>query len=128
MTNGDITDEQRKILLIEYQVCEQDNDGNFQGYWTLAGIFIGVSSALLAGLIYGVMANDGSLRGILFHYNSKIALSVGLIALICAVWVIYDVFTKQKQMNETHKIIWTVCAIIGNIITAAVYYFVVKMK
>jgi len=27
---------------------------------------------------------------------------VGIIALICAVWIIYDVWTSQKKMSEGH--------------------------
>ncbi len=52
----------------------------------------------------------------------------GLIALICAVWVIFDIVTKRKDMNDTHKILWIVAAIIFNVITAIVYYFVVVNK
>jgi len=51
-----------------------------------------------------------------------------IVALICAVWVIYDIFTAQKGMNNTHKILWTIAAILFSIITAIVYYFVVKKK
>ena len=53
---------------------------------------------------------------------------IGLVMLVCAVWVIVDVFTKQKSMDQTQKIIWTVAAIVLNILTAIVYYFVVKKK
>lgn len=54
---------------------------------------------------------------------------IGLIILvICAVWVIVDVWTKQKNMKDEHKLIWTIAAVIGNIITAIVYYFIVKKK
>jgi hypothetical protein len=50
-----------------------------------------------------------------------------LIAVVCAVWVIYDVFTKQK-MKQNKKLLWTVAAIIFNVLTAIVYYFIVKRK
>jgi prolipoprotein diacylglyceryltransferase len=50
------------------------------------------------------------------------------VALICAVWVIVDVLKRQKGMDETHRIIWIVAAIIFSILTAIVYYFVVKKK
>ena len=30
----------------------------------------------------------------------------GIIGLICAVLVIYDVFTAQKKMTDLHKILW----------------------
>ncbi|MBW3020576.1 PLDc N-terminal domain-containing protein [Candidatus Woesearchaeota archaeon] len=52
----------------------------------------------------------------------------GAVALICAVWVIFDVFTKQKKMSDGEKIIWTICAVIFNIFTAIIYYLVVKRK
>ena len=51
-----------------------------------------------------------------------------LIGLICAVWVIYDVFTTQKKMKTEMKVLWTILAILFSVITAIVYYFVVKKK
>ncbi len=51
---------------------------------------------------------------------------LGIVALVCAIWVIYDVWTQNSKLSQTHKIIWTVCAIIFSIITAAVYYFTQK--
>lgn len=53
---------------------------------------------------------------------------VGLIALIIAVLVIYDVFANQKRMSTGMKILWTILAIFFNIITGIVYYFVVYKK
>ena len=50
---------------------------------------------------------------------------IGIIALLCAIWVIYEVWAKQK-MSTGSKIIWTVCALIFNIITAIVFYFTKK--
>ncbi len=52
----------------------------------------------------------------------------GVIALICAVWVIYDVFAKQKKMKTGKKVIWTVLALLFSIITAIVYYIKFKAK
>ena len=51
---------------------------------------------------------------------------LGIIGLICAVWVIYDIVTYQKRMEDSHKIVWIICAILFNVITAIVYYFVAK--
>lgn len=53
---------------------------------------------------------------------------VGLIALVFAVLVIYDVFANQKKMAMGTKVLWTVLAIFFSIITAIVYYFVVYSK
>lgn len=52
----------------------------------------------------------------------------GIVWLICAVWVIIDVWNKQKGINETNKILWTIAALIGGLITAIIYYIVVKNK
>jgi prolipoprotein diacylglyceryltransferase len=51
---------------------------------------------------------------------------IGLIALICAIWVIHDVWTQQKRMKQEKKIVWTILAILFSIITAILYYFIEK--
>jgi len=53
---------------------------------------------------------------------------ITIIALICAVWVIYDVLAKNKKLSAVEKIIWIICAILFSIITAIVYYFIGKKK
>lgn len=53
---------------------------------------------------------------------------LGLIGLICAVWVIYDVWAKQKGLDTVMKIIWTIAALFFSIITAIVYYLLVKRR
>jgi len=47
---------QKQAWLTEYQVCQQDNSSTASNYWTMAGIFIGISSVLLAGIIYVILA------------------------------------------------------------------------
>lgn len=49
---------------------------------------------------------------------------LGLIALICAIWVIYDVLVNNKRLSDGMKILWIVCAIVFSIITAVIYYLV----
>jgi len=49
-----------------------------------------------------------------------------LIALACAVWVIYDVWTQNKKLTDGNKIVWTVFAIFFSVLTAIVYYFTQK--
>ena len=51
---------------------------------------------------------------------------IGIIAIVCAVWVIYDVWTVQKKMSDGTKVLWTILAIVFSIITAIVYYFMKK--
>ncbi|MDA0194966.1 MAG: PLDc N-terminal domain-containing protein [Bacteroidetes bacterium] len=48
-----------------------------------------------------------------------------ILALVCAVWVIYDVWTKEK-MDTGMKLVWTIFALFFSIITAIIYYFVKK--
>ncbi|NOZ81056.1 MAG: hypothetical protein GXP63_05260 [DPANN group archaeon] len=51
-----------------------------------------------------------------------------ILGIICSVWVIYDVWAEQKNMDNTMKIVWTVTALLFSILTAIVYYFVVKKR
>ncbi|MFT4343879.1 MAG: PLDc N-terminal domain-containing protein [Candidatus Woesearchaeota archaeon] len=51
---------------------------------------------------------------------------VGLVALVCAIWVIYDVLAVNKKLDNTKKIIWVIAAIFFSIITAIVYYLLEK--
>ncbi|NCN39256.1 MAG: hypothetical protein COY38_00415 [Candidatus Aenigmarchaeota archaeon CG_4_10_14_0_8_um_filter_37_24] len=53
---------------------------------------------------------------------------LGIVALVCAIWVIYEVLVKNKKLNTTTKVIWVVCAVLFSIITAIVYYFVGRKK
>ena len=53
---------------------------------------------------------------------------IGIIALLCAVWVIYDVLAKNKSLSTMAKIIWIVCALLFNIVTAIVYFFIGRNK
>ncbi|MFA6461655.1 MAG: PLDc N-terminal domain-containing protein [Candidatus Woesearchaeota archaeon] len=53
---------------------------------------------------------------------------IGIIALACAIWVIYEVLTSKKKSSTGKKIVWIVCALLFNIITAIVYYLVEKKK
>jgi len=53
---------------------------------------------------------------------------IGIIALVCAIWVIYDVLVKNKGLSTAMKIVWIVCAILFSIITAIVYYFIGRKK
>jgi hypothetical protein len=54
--------------------------------------------------------------------------AIGIVALVCAVWVIYDVFTNNKGLSTGMKVVWTVCAVLFSILTAIIYWFVAKRK
>lgn len=49
-----------------------------------------------------------------------------LVALVSAIWVIFEILTKQKGMSTGSKVIWIICALFFSIITALVYYFTKK--
>ena len=50
------------------------------------------------------------------------------IAVACAVWVIYDVWAKNKSLSDNAKIIWTISAVVFSVLTAVVYFFIGKEK
>ena len=49
-----------------------------------------------------------------------------VVAVLCMIWVIYDVFAKNKGLSTGMKILWTILAILFSIITAIIYYLVYK--
>ena len=53
---------------------------------------------------------------------------LGIVALICAIWVIYDVLVNNKGLSTGIKVVWIICALLFSIITAIVYYLVEKKK
>ena len=53
---------------------------------------------------------------------------IGVVAIACAIWVIYDVLAKNKNLSTAAKIVWIVCALLFSIITAIVYYFIGRKK
>ena len=53
---------------------------------------------------------------------------LGIVAIIAAVWVIYDVLVNNRRLSDGMKIFWIVLAIIFSIITAIIYYLVGRNK
>ncbi len=51
---------------------------------------------------------------------------IGIIALVCAIWVIYDVWANNKKASSTKKIVWTVLAVLFSILSAIGYYLIEK--
>ena len=47
---------------------------------------------------------------------------IGLIALVCAILVIYDVLANNKRLSDGMKVLWIVLAVIFSILTAIIYY------
>ena len=53
---------------------------------------------------------------------------IGVIAVLAAVWVIYDIIVNNKRLSDGMKVLWIVCAVLFSIITAIVYYLVSRNK
>jgi hypothetical protein len=53
---------------------------------------------------------------------------LSIIALACAVWVIYDAISRNKKLNRAAKLIWVICAVLFPIIPAIVYYFFARER
>ena len=49
---------------------------------------------------------------------------LGIVAVLAAIWVIYDVIVNNKKLSDGMKVLWIVCALLFSIITAIVYYFI----
>jgi len=49
---------------------------------------------------------------------------IGIIAVLAAIWVIYDVITNNKKLSDGMKVLWIVFAVLFSIVTAIVYYFI----
>ncbi|KQH83339.1 hypothetical protein AMR53_01325 [Thermococcus thioreducens] len=53
---------------------------------------------------------------------------LGLIGLITAIWVVYDVLAKQTKMDTTQKLIWILVALSLWLIGAIIYYIIIKRE
>jgi len=49
---------------------------------------------------------------------------IGIIAVLAAIWIIYDVIVNNKRLSDGMKILWIVCAVLFSIVAAIVYYFI----
>ncbi len=47
---------------------------------------------------------------------------LGVIAVIAAILVIYDVIVNNKRLSDGMKVLWVVLAVLFSIITAIIYY------
>lgn len=52
----------------------------------------------------------------------------GLIALVSFIWVLYDVLTRNKGLNDMMKIMWIVVALIFGVLGAILYYFIGRRR
>jgi hypothetical protein len=53
---------------------------------------------------------------------------VGLIVIACAFWITYEIAKKHRKWHVGKKLLWISCALLFNILTVIVYYFVEYKK
>ena len=49
---------------------------------------------------------------------------IGILALLAAIWVIYDVLANNRRLSDGMKVLWILFALFFSIITAIIYYLV----
>jgi len=99
-------DPPEQALLTEYEVCQSQSDTLGLQYWTLAGIFIGFTSALLGGLIYGIVSNKDLLNLILYpKQNSRELLLIGLILWLISAAVLVILYFLKGWLKRINHII-----------------------
>ncbi len=99
-----LQDWERQALLTEYQTCQQENSAESSSYWTLTSIFIGFSSALLGGLVYGVLSNKFLLQAILSKdadqlQNNEILL-FGIITCLISIAVLFILYFLKRWLKR----------------------------
>ncbi|MBT3720424.1 hypothetical protein HN789_05980 [archaeon] len=52
----------------------------------------------------------------------------GLAHLLCGSWVLFEIWTRNKNSKISSKILWSIFALLFSIVTAAIYYFEFKKK
>ena len=76
---------------------------------------------LFGGFGYGMMGFDGGRMG---NWDYGFGWIFAVIAIICAVWVIYDVIVNNRGLSDGMKLLWVVCAVLFSIVTAIIYYLI----
>lgn len=86
-------------------------------------IWIVVLIAILILIFYGGFGFMNLFRGDYVGYYN-FGWLFGIVGLIAAIWVIYDVLVNNKRLSDAMKAVWIICAIIFSIITAIIYYLI----
>ncbi len=106
MTNENQLTREEQAWLVEYQVCQQSQNSSTQSYWALSGIFIGFTSALLGGLILGILSNP-HLTQVLFGKEISVIqnnefLIVGLIAWVLSMAVLVILYLLKGWLKRVN--------------------------
>jgi len=94
-TNKSLSPEERSDLQIEYQTCQQVANNATSGYWAFAGIFLALSSIILAVIITALFQE----KWLVLVAFITIWLSVGM-------WTIYFALWQMLiRANETQGVV-----------------------
>ena len=86
MTNQKPPEPAKEALLTEYEACQHDNNSSTLEYWTLTGIFIGISSVLLGGILYRLLSNNEPSQEALVIITVLSVAVIVVLAFLC-LWV-----------------------------------------
>ena len=82
------------------------------------GIVIVLALVFFGG--YGIMGfSGGRIDG---YYGLGFLFTI--VALVCAIWVIYDVLVNNRGLSDGMKVLWVLLAIFFSIITAIIYFLI----
>lgn len=81
---------------------------------------------LIVVLVLALFGGYGMMNFFGGHYDGFFGLNwlFGIIAIIAAIWVIYDVIVNNKRLSDGMKVLWIVLAVLFSIITAIIYYLI----
>jgi predicted outer membrane lipoprotein len=69
---------------------------------------------------YGMMGFSGGMM----HGYYGFGWIFGILGLVAAIWVIYDVLVNNRRLSDGMKVLWILLAVFFSIITAIIYYLV----
>jgi len=91
-----------EILLKEYEVCQKDSSSMISAHWTAAGVFLGINTAVLGAIAYGILLRHEKIQLLV------LGLGVGVILIIVGLmfWtkrVSSLVNTNNKRMRQIER-------------------------
>lgn len=104
-------------MMIKRSLSESKNGKSDEGMWII----------ILVVVLFFVLFGGYSMMNL---FNGRYVGYYGfgwlfaIIAIIAAIWVIYDVIVNNKKLSDGMKVVWILCAILFSIITAIIYYLV----
>jgi len=93
-----------EVLLKEYELCQTETDTNSANYWTVSGIFIGISTALLGTMAVGIISAKDFNKWILLILVSIFGLAVFFFHAVIREWLKRVTFLNDIDYNRMREI------------------------